>query len=802
MDKYSQSYGRDYYKNYDTADYGDASLWETQFSRVAERIVSVYRPSTVLDIGCAYGYLVTALRDRGVEAYGLDVSDYAISQVRSDIRQYCVCGSAVDGIPDSLPEHFDLIVCIEMIEHIYEEDTEAVIRAMCARTDRIVLSSTDSDYDDPLHVNVQKQEYWAKRFARHGFLRDVNAAGLEISSNTMVFERSGSDIPHIVEAYEHRLRLCCAETTALRTRAEEVSAELTERRQTLDTLQRESEAYRRGAEEQLRSLEAKCAETEARCRGELDDRDAQNAALQADCEAKAEEIGTLSREKEEWIELACERFNLLREYQQKSADCDVLRSELAELRETLAGVNSSVSWRITAPCRKVMHGVKSVLKKFPIMRKAWPYLQIWKRHGFRAMIRHRREVKGGRSGVVCVQPGSVPAAISAGSTSSSDIVRATNHPTDPISVVYTDDETKRLNLVTDSLNPDSLLGGTATALICATKLAAVYGYELRIITRNADVNAVGYRNAIEISGIEPPEKVSFFSDWQRHTSPDSSYKLELGRNEVFLATSWWSATAIRATAPQSRLLYIIQEVENFFYNYGSEHLLCTNIMNAKGIDFIVNSHYLNDYFAKEYPNITEHGCFFEPAFSQKLYKCGSFHEKEKYKLFFYARPNNPRNLFAFGVNLLNRAIAEGILDMSEWEICCAGQSAPKLTFCDGSHSINLGQMSWEEYARFLSDVDLGLCLMYTPHPSYPPYDVACSGGVVLSNKMLNKQHFDECSNVILADLDDDSVLDGFRAAVALARNAEQRKKNYLESRFCRDWNTAMEPVVEHMKGIL
>ena len=35
------------------------------------------------------GMLVEALIDRGVEAWGVDISDYAISCVRRDIARYC-----------------------------------------------------------------------------------------------------------------------------------------------------------------------------------------------------------------------------------------------------------------------------------------------------------------------------------------------------------------------------------------------------------------------------------------------------------------------------------------------------------------------------------------------------------------------------------------------------------------------------------------------------------------------------------------------------------------------------------------
>ena len=100
----SELYNFEYYHNCcGPIPYEDPEHWVEFFGMIADRIVCDLHPKTVLDAGCAMGYLVAALRDRGVEAYGIDISEYAISRAREDIRPYCVVGSLTEALPEVLP---------------------------------------------------------------------------------------------------------------------------------------------------------------------------------------------------------------------------------------------------------------------------------------------------------------------------------------------------------------------------------------------------------------------------------------------------------------------------------------------------------------------------------------------------------------------------------------------------------------------------------------------------------------------------------------------------------------------------
>lgn len=358
----------------------------------------------------------------------------------------------------------------------------------------------------------------------------------------------------------------------------------------------------------------------------------------------------------------------------------------------------------------------------------------------------------------------------------------------------------RLNIVTDSIKKQSLFGGVATSLILATLFSNKYKIPLRIITRETENNPDDYEKFLDFMQITKPDKVEFFSDYDRNYGKNN-FKLETSDKDIFLSTSWWSTEAVKSVNLRKNFFYILQEVEKFFYPNGDDQYLCENILHDQNINFIINSKLLYDYYSiNNYNNIITQGIYFEPAFPKHIYFPGenTFKKKTKYKLLFYARPNNPRNLFYTGIKILDEAIRVGIINLDEWEIYFAGSNIPELVFSNGSKPILLGHMDWQEYSKFLKEVDLGFCLMYTPHPSYPPLDISSSGGVVLTNSYLNKQSLKYSKNIICTNLDEESMLDGFEKAICLVKDVSTRKRNYNDNYIERNWSDSFETILDFM----
>jgi SAM-dependent methyltransferase len=249
----SRWYGGYYYRTYRGAPYERSELWLAAMRAIADGIVrECDRPRTVLDVGCAYGLLVEALRAKGIEAFGLDHSPHAIAQVDESVRAYCWVGSVLEPIR----ERYDLIVCNEVIEHLPPGDADAAIERICAAADDVLFASTPDHFDDATHLNVRPVEYWAAAFARHGFLRDLDFDGSAFAPPWAArFRKRTAPTASVVSGYERRLWNVTRENVSMRSHTLEQAAKLATLEQALRD-RPEVAGFERTIEEQKEHLDA------------------------------------------------------------------------------------------------------------------------------------------------------------------------------------------------------------------------------------------------------------------------------------------------------------------------------------------------------------------------------------------------------------------------------------------------------------------------------------------------------------------------------------------------------------------
>jgi 2-polyprenyl-6-hydroxyphenyl methylase/3-demethylubiquinone-9 3-methyltransferase len=88
----------------------------------------------VIDVGCGGGILAESMAEKGASVTGIDLSDKALKVARLHLlesgQQVEYVSVAVESIAEERPETYDVVTCMEMLEHV--PDPASVVAA-CAR---------------------------------------------------------------------------------------------------------------------------------------------------------------------------------------------------------------------------------------------------------------------------------------------------------------------------------------------------------------------------------------------------------------------------------------------------------------------------------------------------------------------------------------------------------------------------------------------------------------------------------------------------------------------------------------------
>lgn len=347
---YRPFYDKTYYEKYATASgavsYADNQALKQFCQNFADRIVQDFHPKTFLDVGCAMGFLVAALRDRGVQAYGIDVSEYAVSQVREDVRPYCRAQSALEELPADFPKRFDVVSCIEMIEHLEEPDGMALIEKLCGYSDCILFSSTPDEEDEPTHLNVQQPEYWVKHFAPYHFLHKLDYDPGYISPQALCFYQAGqkplADVVEDYEKYDRLTRRSYFEKT--------------------EQMQRQLTQYEQQNQEQQRLLEEK----------EL---------LVSNLTKSVNALESAKKSHEAAVEKLNNNLDdMQNQLRALIADRDHIRTVYEEMIH-------SKWWKLTKPGRWTVTKLKNGLRRIPFAKKLLNGFRFFRQAGFSGIVR-------------------------------------------------------------------------------------------------------------------------------------------------------------------------------------------------------------------------------------------------------------------------------------------------------------------------------------------------------------------------------------------------------------------------------
>ena len=367
----------------------------------------------------------------------------------------------------------------------------------------------------------------------------------------------------------------------------------------------------------------------------------------------------------------------------------------------------------------------------------------------------------------------------------------------PLDLAVSDREPSRINVLIPTVDLAHFFGGYIAKLNLARGLAGS-GRRVRLVT----VDPVGplprdWRRRIEsysgLEGLFDEVEVQF----GRGPSP-----VAVSPDDRFIATTWWTAHIADAACRQlrrPRFVYLIQEYEPFTFAMGTYAALA---QQSYGFPHhaVFSTELLRDYFRRHRIGVFAAGpgagdgasVAFQNAITDVVAPTErELAQRQTRKLLFYARPEQhaARNMFGLGVLALSRALEQGILDGWElWGIGTVGERRA-VALGGGASLALLPRATQAQYARLLRDHDVGLALMYTPHPSLVPVEMAAGGLVTVTNSFENKTAATMTAisgNLIAVAATVDGVVAGLRDAVAAAGDHRRRVRGSAVN-WSRDW---------------
>jgi hypothetical protein len=163
---------------------------------------------------------------------------------------------------------------------------------------------------------------------------------------------------------------------------------------------------------------------------------------------------------------------------------------------------------------------------------------------------------------------------------------------------------------------------------------------------------------------------------------------------------------------------------------------------------------------------------------------------------FHARPepHAARNLFELGILALQQAASDGVF--RGWELRGIGSlgRAQRIQLEHGSGLELLPRRPQADYARTLAEHDVGLALMYTPHPSLVPIEMAAAGMLTVTNTFENKTAEELraiSTNLIAGEPTIDGIAGALRDAAAGVGNIRRRIEGSAVN-WSRDWRSAFD----------
>ena len=137
-------------------------------SIVLPLLFEIYKPNSILDVGCGLADWIQVANKMGVEdVVGVDGAYVNRALLKIDESRFVEKDLKE---PFNLHRKFDLAICLEVAEHLPESSADNFIESIVQHTDVVLFSAAIPGQTGQNHINEQWASYWQNLFAKKGFV--------------------------------------------------------------------------------------------------------------------------------------------------------------------------------------------------------------------------------------------------------------------------------------------------------------------------------------------------------------------------------------------------------------------------------------------------------------------------------------------------------------------------------------------------------------------------------------------------------------------------------------------------------
>jgi SAM-dependent methyltransferase len=140
---------------------------------------------SVLDVGCANGFLLERFAAAGREIAGIELSPEVAEVLPPQVAPAVVVGDFAE-VPERFPSPFDLVCCVEVAEHLEPTRSRELVTVVTGAASRwIYFTAAPPGQSGRGHINCRAHEEWLGWFGEEGW----RTAGEETDSLRAALEQ-------------------------------------------------------------------------------------------------------------------------------------------------------------------------------------------------------------------------------------------------------------------------------------------------------------------------------------------------------------------------------------------------------------------------------------------------------------------------------------------------------------------------------------------------------------------------------------------------------------------------------------